>query len=129
MPTASPPSVRAGACGYLVKDSPIEEVLAAVRAAAGGSAWLSSRAAVAVLDRLRHEEPEAPIEPSAAESLTAREIEVLALVARGLENVEIASELGISSLTAKGHVSSILTKLELSNRVQAAVFAVQHHLS
>ena len=50
-------------------------------------------------------------------------------MARGLENVEIASELGISSLTAKGHVSSILTKLELSNRVQAAVFAVQHHLS
>ncbi len=122
-------AVRAGACGYLMKDSPIDEVAAAARAAAGGSAWLSSRAAVAVLDHLRREEPAIKTDPTAVDSLTARELEVLALVSRGLENVEIASELGISSLTAKNHVSSILTKLELSNRVQAAVFAVQHQLS
>jgi DNA-binding NarL/FixJ family response regulator len=122
-------AVRAGACGYLVKDSPLDEVVTATRAAAGGSAWLSSRAASAVLEHLRREEPEPEIDRTAFDSLTSRELEVLRHVARGLENIEIASELGISSLTAKNHVSSILTKLELSNRVQAAVFAVQHQLA
>jgi DNA-binding NarL/FixJ family response regulator len=120
-------AVRAGACGYLVKDSPIDEVIAAARAAAAGRAWLSSRAAGALLDRVRHEEEERSVlDSSALGELTPRELEVLRLVARGYENSEIAAELGISSRTAKNHVSSILAKLDLSSRVQAAVFAVQH---
>jgi DNA-binding NarL/FixJ family response regulator len=121
-------AVRAGACGYLVKGSPIDEVLAAVRAAARGTAWLSSRAAVALLDRVRREEPAPAVEAAALKGLTARELEVLRLVGRGLENAEIASELHISPRTAKNHVSAILAKLQLSNRVQAAVFAVQNQL-
>jgi NarL family two-component system response regulator LiaR len=122
-------AVRAGACGYLVKDSPIEEVAAATRAAAEGGAWLSSRAAAALLDRIRDEQlsPQAP--SSQLDELTERELQVLRLVAQGRENSEIADELGISFRTAKNHVSSILTKLELGNRVEAAVFAVRHGLA
>jgi two-component system nitrate/nitrite response regulator NarL len=119
-------ALRAGACGYLVKDSPIDEVIAATRAAAAGHAWLSSRAAGALLERVRREEEQPAPDSSALEELTSREIEVLRLLARGRENSEIAAELGISARTAKNHVSSILAKLKLSSRVQAAVFAVQH---
>jgi two-component system nitrate/nitrite response regulator NarL len=122
-------AVRAGACGYLVKDSPLDELVAAVRAAGRGTAWLSSRAAVALLDRVRREEPERTVDLSTLEGLTPRELQVLKLIARGLENAEIATELQISSRTAKNHVSSILAKLELTNRVQAAVFAVQNQLT
>jgi DNA-binding NarL/FixJ family response regulator len=121
-------ALRAGARGYLLKDSPIDEVAGAVRAAVRGDPWLAPRAADALLERIRAESPEPERDPTALESLTARELDVLRLVARGRENAEIASELGISSRTAKNHVSAILTKLELSNRVQAAVYAVQHGL-
>jgi DNA-binding NarL/FixJ family response regulator len=121
-------AIRSGACGYMIKDSPIDEVVAAARAAAEGRVWLSSGAAIALLDYVRDEEQRPEVDASALSSLTSREVEVLRLVARGLENTEIASELGISSRTAKNHVSSILAKLELANRVQAAVFAAQHLL-
>jgi len=121
-------AVRAGACGYLVKDSPIDEVVDAARAAARGIAWLSPGAAGALLERVRREQVHPVMDPAALESLTAREVEVLRLLAQGHENAEIASELGISARTAKNHVSSILAKLELTNRVQAAVFAVQNGL-
>ena len=121
-------AVRAGACGYLVKDSPIDEVVQAARAAAQGIAWLSPDAAGALLERVRREQSHPVMDPVALESLTSREMEVLRLLAQGKENAEIASELGISARTAKNHVSSILAKLELTNRVQAAVFAVQNGL-
>jgi two-component system, NarL family, response regulator LiaR len=121
-------AVRAGACGYLIKDSPIDEVVAAARAAAAGKAWLSSGAAVALLDYVRQDEQRPVMDAAGLESLTSRELEVLKLLAQGLENTEIADQLGISSRTAKNHVSSILAKLGLSNRVQAAVFAAQHLL-
>lgn len=121
-------AVRAGACGYLVKDSPMDEIVAAVRAAARGQAWLSSRAAEALLDRVRRESEEPSAEPADLATLTAREVDVLRLVAQGCENAEIAATLHISPMTAKKHVSSILSKLGVSNRVQAAVFAAEHHL-
>jgi two-component system, NarL family, response regulator LiaR len=127
--TAIAGAIRAGACGYLLKDSPIDEVLSAVTAAAGGSAWLSPRAAEALLHRIRREDAEPVSDQSGLEELTARELEVLRLLARGQENSEIAAELGISSPTVKNHVSSILAKLGVSNRVQAAVFAAQHRLA
>jgi DNA-binding NarL/FixJ family response regulator len=121
-------AVRAGAGGYLVKDSPIDDVADAVRAAARGDAWLSPRAAEALLDRVRAERAEPERDPFVLQVLTARELEVLRLLVQGRENSEIAAELGISNRTAKNHVSAILAKLALSNRVQAAVFAVQHGL-
>jgi DNA-binding NarL/FixJ family response regulator len=120
-------ALNAGACAFLVKDSPIEDIAAALRAAASGSAWLSPRAAESVLGRLRYEQPE-PGSSEALSQLSARETEVLRLIARGLENSQIAEVLDISPSTAKNHVSSILTKLGLPNRIQAAIYAIRSEL-
>jgi two-component system NarL family response regulator len=122
-------ALQAGACGFLLKEAPIEDVIVAIRAAAGGAAWLAPQAARALLQMLRA----APGEAAAAdegglEALSPREIDVLRLVARGLENSEIAHELRISPSTVKNHVSSILTKLELPNRIQAAIYALRSGL-
>jgi DNA-binding NarL/FixJ family response regulator len=122
-------AVLAGACGYLVKDSPISEVVAAVRAASTGDSWLSPRAASGLLDRMRRDYVAPKQEAEPLELLSPREVEVLRLVARGLENAQIAEELHISPRTAKNHISSVLTKLGMSNRVQAAIYAVRQGLS
>jgi NarL family two-component system response regulator LiaR len=123
-------AITAGASGYLVKDSPIDEVITAIRAAVAGTAWLSPRAAAAVLNRMRrtHVEPQ-PGSESPEEELSPREQQVLELVARGLDNNEIAAELCISPRTAKNHVSSILAKLGVTNRIQAAVYASRRSLA
>ena len=121
-------AVLAGACGYLVKDTPIADVVAAVRAAAIGDSWLSPRAATALLDRMRREHVEPASEPVSRAALSPRELEILRLVARGMENAQIAAELNISPRTAKNHLSSILNKLGVANRVQAAIFAVRSGL-
>ena len=122
-------AVVAGASGSLLKDSPIDDVVEAVRAAARGVAWLSPRAAEALLDRIRrdHVEPGPPAELE--RDLSPRELEVLQLVACGLDNAEIAAKLSISPRTAKNHVSSILSKLEVPNRIQAATYAVRAGLA
>jgi DNA-binding NarL/FixJ family response regulator len=121
-------AVRAGACGYIMKDSPLDEVVAGARAAAHGNAWLSTRAAVALLERVRREQPTPEDCSASLDVLTSRERDVLRSLTLGHENAEIAAQLGISPRTAKNHVSSILAKLQLDNRVQAAVFAVKHGL-
>ena len=122
-------AVIAGACGYLLKDSPIDDVVEAVRAAARGIAWLSPRAAEALLGRIRRDYVEPGGTPEPEPDLSPREVEVLQLIARGLDNSEIAAELGISPRTAKNHVSSILSKLEVPNRIQAATYAVRSGLA
>lgn len=121
-------AVQAGACGFLAKDTPMPEVVAAIRAAASGASWLSPRAAEVVLGRVRRAEGERPEEAEPREELSAREVEVLRLIARGMENAEIAKELSISPRTAKNHVSNVLAKLGLPSRVQAAIYAVRHGL-
>jgi two-component system NarL family response regulator len=121
-------ALKSGACAFLVKDSPIEDVAAAVRAAAAGVAWLSPRAAEAVLGQIRRQRLASETESPGANELSAREVDVLRLLARGLENAEIAEELEISPSTAKNHVSSILAKLGLPNRIQAAIYAVRNEL-
>jgi NarL family two-component system response regulator LiaR len=116
-------AITAGASGYVIKDSPMDDVIAAIHAALSGTAWLSPRAARAVLDRMRREHVDAGPAPEVpANQLSPRELEVLELVARGLDNNEIAAELFISPRTAKNHVSSILAKLGVTNRIQAAVY-------
>ena len=121
--------VSAGACGFLAKDTRIEEVAVAIRAAVQGAAWLSPRAAEVVLGRVRRVELEQEPDPAQLEELSPRELDVLRLIARGMENSEIAHELGISPRTAKNHVSNILAKLGLTGRVQAAIYAVRRGLS
>jgi NarL family two-component system response regulator LiaR len=117
-------AILAGACGYLLKDSSIDEIVAGVRATAAGESLISPRVAAKLLARLRRISPP----PAAAQrrsELTERELGVLRLLAEGRGNGEIADALYISPQTAKNHVSSILFKLGVENRIQAAVFAVR----
>jgi NarL family two-component system response regulator LiaR len=123
-------AIGAGASGYLIKDSAIDDVVTAIRAAMSGTSWLSPRAARAVLDRMRREHVEAvPGAETVGEELSPRELQVLELVARGLDNNKIAAELYISPRTAKNHVSSILAKLGVTNRIEAAVYAWRRGLA
>jgi DNA-binding NarL/FixJ family response regulator len=116
-------ALLAGAVGYLLKDDPIEQIVEAIRAAARGESLISPRIASRLVRRLC--EP-AETEPGlVGANLTPREYEVLALLARGLDNSEIAKALFLSQHTVKNHVSSILLKLQVENRIQAAVRAVR----
>lgn len=119
-------AINCGASGYLMKDVKPQELARAIRAVAGGEVYLQLEAATQLAHAVRPESDE-PDEP-APDALTEREIEVLMLVARGLSNRDIAGELSISLKTVKGHVSSILRKLELESRVQAALYALRHEI-
>ncbi|HXW59789.1 MAG TPA: response regulator transcription factor [Solirubrobacteraceae bacterium] len=119
-------AVLAGACGYLLKDSSAGEIVAGVRAAASGESMVSPRMAVTLLEQLRQRE-HGESSPD-AESLSAREKDVLRLVVDGKDNAEIAEELFISPYTVKNHISNILLKLRVDNRLQAAVRAVRDSL-
>jgi two-component system NarL family response regulator len=118
-------AIEAGAWGFLGKDASLDSIAVAVRAAAAGAAWLGPRAAEVVLDQARRQSITDAAGDSDGVALSEREIEVLRLVARGLENNEIAEALFISPQTAKNHVSRILRKLGVQSRVQAAVYAVR----
>ena len=118
------PALAAGAQGYLLKNSDPNELLAAIKRVAGGESWLDPAIARRVLNELSRPEPREPVEP-----LTEREREVLGLIARGLSNREIASALCISEATVRTHVSSILAKLHLSSRTQAALYALRSGLA
>jgi DNA-binding NarL/FixJ family response regulator len=113
-------ALTAGAAGYLLKEALIDEVLAGIRAAANGESLLSPRVTRGLVRRLQ-EEGAAPARP--AVELTERERRVLALMADGCGNAEIATTLFISPSTVKSHVSSVLAKLGVGNRVQAVVRA------
>jgi two-component system, NarL family, response regulator LiaR len=110
-------AVRAGAMGYLLKDTQVEELHRAIRGAAEGRVQLAPEAAVRLMREVRS--PENP------EALTDREVEVLKLLARGKANKQIADELFVEEKTVKSHVSSILRKLGVRSRTQAALHAVR----
>jgi len=110
-------AVRAGAIGYLLKDTKAEELCRSIRAAAAGQVQLSPQAAARLMREIRA--PESP------QSLTERETEVLGLLAEGKANKEIALTLSISETTVKTHVSNILMKLGVPSRTQAALYAVR----
>jgi DNA-binding NarL/FixJ family response regulator len=116
-------ALRGGASGFLLKDTPPLEILAAVRTVAAGKAILSPTAIRRLIDHVA--DPAAGTRRARARArltaLTERETEVAVLVGRGHANAEIAAELGMSLPTAKGHVSRLLTKLDLNNRVQIAL--------
>jgi DNA-binding NarL/FixJ family response regulator len=119
-------AILAGASGYVLKDGPIDEVVTAIRAAAAGQSVISPRIAGFLLRRVRDSADTSA--DLAGTHLSARELEVLGLMAEGKSNHEIAAELVISLSTVRNHISSILMKLQVENRVQAAVRAVRDHL-
>ena len=118
-------AIFAGACGYLLKDSSIQELIHGIRSAAVGEALISPSIAAKVLRRVRSSTSQPEIEKAIRAELSDREIEVLKLIANGKDNAQIAAELHISPKTVKNHISNILMKLQIGNRIQAAVYAVR----
>ena len=118
-------AVMAGACGYLLKDSSIDQLIAGIHAAASGESLISPQIAAKVLQRLRAQTPDNAAARTLRTELSDRELEVLRLIAIGKDNAEIARELFISPKTVKNHISNILMKLQIENRIQAAVYAVR----
>ncbi len=118
-------ALRAGASGFLLKDSPRHDLIAAVRAAAAGDALLAPSVTRRLIEAFARRPPETSPSPSRLTSLTARERDVLLLLARGRSNAEIASVLFVSEATVKTHVGNLLAKLGLRDRVQAVILAYE----
>ena len=119
------PAIKAGALGYLLKDSQPEDLITAIRNVQRGEPFLHPSIARKVLDELSHPAGS----PPTPEPLTGREMEVLQLVSQGLSNQEIAERLVIGDATVRTHIGNILSKLHLANRVQATLYALRKGLS
>ncbi len=116
-------AIEAGAAGFVLKDAPAGDLVAAVRVTARGGSWLDPRVAGRVLQSLRHAPSTSRRDPPSVEQLTERELQVMRLVARGASNAEIAATLYLSERTVKGHVSAIFMKLGARDRAAAIVRA------
>jgi DNA-binding NarL/FixJ family response regulator len=116
-------ALRVGASGFVLKDDPPEQLLVAIRTVAGGDALLSPAVTKRVIQQFTRIPQASP--PKQLEELTEREVDVFRLVARGLSNAEIGQELYISDTTVKTHITHILQKLDLRDRVQAVVLAYE----
>jgi DNA-binding NarL/FixJ family response regulator len=117
-------SLRAGASGFLVKDMRLDDILAAIRIVAAGDALIAPRVTRRLIDRFTGE-PRSTAEPRTLPDVTDREQAVLALIARGLSNAEIAADLYISTGTVKAHVARLLSKLDARDRVQLVIIAYE----
>jgi DNA-binding NarL/FixJ family response regulator len=122
-------AIVAGACGYLLKDASISDVVNGIRSAAVGASLISPTIASKVLQRVRATTADTDMADAIRTELSDRELEVLKLIANGKDNAQIAAELVISPKTVKNHISNILMKLQISNRIQAAVYAVRSGLA
>ena len=120
-------ALRAGASGFLLKDRPPQELVAAVRVVAAGDALLAPSVTRRLVEEFAHR-PDPPPSPAALDELTDREREVLVCMARGLSNQEIARELFVAETTVKTHVGRVLQKLGLRDRAQAVVLAYESGL-
>ncbi len=118
-------ALRAGASGFLMKDVPPERLIDGIRAVANGDALLAPSITRRLIEEFVRSGPASSSPPPALGELTARELEVLQLIARGLSNAEIAKELFVSETTVKTHVAHVLMKLGLRDRVQAVVLAYE----
>ena len=118
-------ALRAGASGFLLKDSPRADLIAAVRAAAAGNALLAPSVTRRLIEAFARRPAEMLPSPAQLASITAREQDVLMLIARGRSNAEIATALYVSEATVKTHVGSLLAKLGLRDRVQAVILAYE----
>ncbi|HEV2070887.1 MAG TPA: response regulator transcription factor, partial [Acidimicrobiales bacterium] len=117
--------IEAGARGFVLKDAPANDLVAAIRVTARGGSWLDPRVASRVLQSLRQASPPSPANAPSVEELSQRELEVLRLIAQGANNIEIAGALYVSERTVKGHVSAIFTKLGVRDRAGAIVRAYE----
>ena len=122
-------ALHAGASGFLLKRARPEELLAAVHTVAAGEALLSPSVTRRVIDRMAQQPSPELADQARLEALTPRELEVLACIARGLSNREIAAALAVEESTVRTHVKRILMKLELRDRVQAVIFAYETGLN
>jgi len=118
-------ALRAGASGFLLKDTPPADLLAAIRVVAAGDALLAPAVTRRLIAEFARRPQPSPVSPAALAGLTDREREVLALVARGLSNAEIAERLVVSTATAKTHVSRVLAKLQARDRAQLVMLAYE----
>ncbi|HKH31719.1 MAG TPA: response regulator transcription factor [Gaiellaceae bacterium] len=118
-------AILAGACGYLMKDSSIQDLMQGIKAASVGESLISPHIAAKVLQRMRATGTNEVDAAMIRAELSDREIEVLKLIANGKDNAQIAADLHISPKTVKNHISNILMKLQIDNRIQAAVYAVR----
>ena len=121
-------AVMAGACGYLLKDSSIDQLIAGILAAANGESLISPQIAGRLLQWFRSQSADADAATRIKTELSERELDVLRLIAMGKDNAQIARDLFISPKTVKNHISNILMKLQIENRIQAAVYAVRSGL-
>src|SRR5256885_8183381 len=118
-------AILAGACGYLLKDASIQELMQGIQSAAIGESLVSPTIAAKVLQRVRASSASHHEAETIQSELSDREIQVLKLIANGKDNAMIAAQLHISPKTVKNHISNILMKLQIENRIQAAVYAVR----
>lgn len=119
-------AINAGASGYLLKDTPRDEVVKVIRGTVSGKVYIDPSVAGKVIEHVSNQSVASPT--MITDKLTEREIEVLRLLARGLNNKDIAERLFLSEGTVRNHVSTILSKLNVADRTQAAVVALQHGL-
>ena len=118
-------ALRLGAAGFILKDAPPDELIHAVRTVAAGDALLAPSVTRRLLEQVVRQLPQRPKLPPSYDELTEREREILLLIARGLSNAEIAQQLYLSPGTVKSHVSHLLIKLDLRDRVQAVILAYE----
>jgi DNA-binding NarL/FixJ family response regulator len=118
-------AILAGACGYLLKDASIQDLMQGIQAASVGESLISPHIAGKVLQHVRATTAAPEAAATIRAELSDREIQVLKLIANGKDNALIARELHISPKTVKNHISNILMKLQIENRIQAAVYAVR----
>jgi DNA-binding NarL/FixJ family response regulator len=121
-------ALRAGASGFLLKDVPAEQLVAGIRLVAAGEALLAPSVTRRLIEEFSKGRRARPVPPAALDELTPRELEVFTLIARGMSNSEIATELVVSETTVKTHVARVLMKLGVRDRVQAVVLAYESGL-
>lgn len=117
-------AIRAGASGYLLKDTPHAELVSAIKGTVAGGAYTDPAVTAKLMAAVAHQNPESPTQVT--DKLTEREVDVLRILARGLNNSDIAEVLHLSEGTVRNHISAILAKLNVTDRTQAAVIAVKH---
>jgi len=121
-------AIAAGACGYLIKGTSLQSVVAGIRAAVAGESLISAAVGAKLFERLRAEDRRTAAERRVFDDLSEREIEILKLLAGGKRNAEIGQQLFISPHTVRNHISNILAKLQISNRIEAAGYAIRNRM-